>query len=292
MQRMKNKEEQKSNYTRSRLLIHLVRYGLCIWILSLALLLAGNTVSAASPGTAAKTDKKSTGTSSKTKTGKIITKKGLKYYKFANGRKAKKNFVTVRGKTYYFGKTGVMEKGWMKKGGEYYYFDRSSGVQKFNCKVDGIRIRKDGKAKKTDYNKKKIETMITAKNIMNKVTKPADSKSQKLKKVFDWVMLDNYYRQYRTLASARAKGKGWEITFANDIFKKGYGCCVSEACAFAFLAHECGYSSYICDDTSHAWTEINGRVYDTLFAQAKSYSNYYNSSYQTAHLYCAHKLKI
>lgn len=285
----------KNNNTttaRACLLTRLAKYGLCIWFISLALLLAGSTVSAAPSSKTAKTGKKSTGATSRKKTAKIVTKKGKKYCKLANGRKATKRFVEIKGKTYYFGKTGVMEKGWIKKGGEYYYLDRSSGAQKFNCKVDGIKLRRDGRAKRSDYNNKKIETMITAKNIMNKVTKPTDSKSQKLKKVFDWVMLDNYYRQYRTLASARAKGKGWEITLANDIFKKGYGCCVSEACAFAFLAHECGYTSYVCDDTGHAWTEIDGRVYDTLFAQAKSYSNYYNSSYQTAHLYRVNKLKI
>ena len=266
---MKNK-----NTTRVCLLTRLAKYGLCIWFFSLALLLAGSTVSAAPSSKTDKTGKKSTGTASRKKTAKIVTRKGKKYCKLANGRKATKRFVEIKGKTYYFGKTGVMEKGWIKKGGEYYYLDRSSGAQKFNCKVDGIRLRRDGRARRSDYNDQKIKTMITAKNIMNKVTKPTDSKSQKLKKVFDWVMLDNYYRQYRTLASARAKGKGWEITFANDIFKKGYGCCVSEACAFAFLAHECGYTSYVCDDTAHAWTEIDGRVYDTLFAQAKSYSNY------------------
>lgn len=223
--------------------------------------------------------------------GKIIQKKGYSYYKYKGGKLAKKKFITIGKKTYYFNKKGIMEKGWLEKGGEYYYFDRNTGVRKSQCKVDGIYIKKDGTAKQTDYAKSKIETMITAKHIMQENTKVTDSKQQKLKKVFNWV-LKHPYKRYRTLRSAKGK-KGWEMVFANDVYKKGNGCCVSEASAFAFLAHECGYKEvYICDDTGHAWTEINARVYDTLFAEAKNYKKYYNSSYSTARLHRVGKTKI
>lgn len=230
-------------------------------------------------------------TTEKEQKGHIYKKKGKSYYKYEDGKLAKKKFVTVGKNTYYFNKKGVMEKGWMKKKGNYYYFDRQTGKQKFNCKVDGIKIRKDGTAKLSTYTKNKIDTMIMAKKIMQANTKTTDSKQKKLKKVFNWV-LKHPYKRYRTLKSVQSK-KGWEITFANDVYKKGQGCCVSEASAFAFLAHECGYKNvYICDDTGHAWTEINGRVYDTLFAEAKNYNKYYNSSYGTAGLHRVGKLKI
>ena len=71
-----------------------------------------------------------------------------------------------------------------------------------------------------------------------------------------------------------------------------------EAAAYrmrALLAHECGYTTYVCDDGGHAWTEINGRVFDTLFAERRNrreYKKYYNSSYKAARLHRAHKLKI
>ena len=59
-----------------------------------------------------------------------------------------------------------------------------------------------------------------------------------------------------------------------------------DASAFAYLAKALGYKNvYICadgsrrDDNSHAWTEINGRVYDPLFAEAKSYSRNYGVRY-------------
>ena len=166
-----------------------------------------------------------------------------------------------------------------KKGKSYYKYE------------DGKLAKKNGTAKLSTYTKNKIDTMITAKKIMQANTKTTDSRSKKLKKVFNWV-LKHPYKRYRTLKSVQSK-KGWEITFANDVYKKGQGCCVSEASAFAFLAHECGYKNvYICDDTGHAWTEINGRVYDTLFAEAKNYNKYYNSSYGTAGLHRVGKLKI
>ncbi len=223
--------------------------------------------------------------------GKLVTKKGNTYYEYADGTKAKKTFVEIEGKTYYFGKKGVMQKGWMKKGKGYIYFDRSTGVQKKNTKIDGIKLDKKGQAKKSSYNNKKIKTMLKANSIMNKVTKPTDTKEQKLKKVFDWV-LSHQYDRHRIFAKVRSQ-KGWEMTFANDIYSKGTGCCVSEACALAFLAHECGYKNvYVCDDTGHAWVEINGHVYDTLFAEAKSYKKYYNSTYKTAGLHRVNKLKI
>ena len=224
-------------------------------------------------------------------TGKIITKKGRKYYKYSNEKLAKNQFVNVKNKTYYFDKQGVMVTGWKKKSNKYYYFDRNTGVQKKDCKIDGISLKENGEASVNKQNKKKIELMITARKQMQKITKPTDSKSQKLKKVFNWV-LKHPYRRYRILHKAKSS-KGWEVTFANDVFKKGNGCCVSEACAFAFLAKECGYKKvYICDDTGHAWTEINGRVYDTLFAETKGFDSYYNSTYAKAKLHRSNKKKI
>lgn len=225
--------------------------------------------------------------------GEIVKVKGNQYYKYANGKKAKSEFITIGKKTYYFAQNGVMEKGWMKKGKEYYYFDRTTGVQKKKTTVDGIKINKDGKAKKTAYNTKKIAVMITAKNVVKENTKVTDSKSEKRKKMFEWVIKKPYQR-YRVLPRVKGK-KGWELDFANDIFKKGRGCCVSGACAFSFLVRECGYTAYVCDNGAHAWAEINGRVFDTVFAKKRNrreYKKYYNSTYKVAGLHRMHKLKI
>lgn len=257
----------------------------CMILLSVLLALAGSTAMATEETPAQNQD------TSMEETGNIIVKKGKKYYKYSNGKFAKKKFVEVKNKTYYFDEKGVMVTGWTKISGEYYYFDRKNGVQKKDCKIDGITLNENGEASLNKQTKKKVKLMITARKQMMKITKPTDSKSQKLKKVFNWV-LKHPYRRYRILRQAKSS-KGWEMTFANDIFKKGRGCCVSEACAFAFLAKECGYEKvYICDDTGHAWTEINGRVYDTLFAETRGFDSYYNSTYAKAKLHRSNKKKI
>lgn len=234
--------------------------------------------------------------------GYFVTEKGETSYVYTDGSKANNQFLTIEGKTYYFNKKGIVEKGWMKLSGEYYYLDRTSGVLKKNGKVDGIKLAADGKAKENNLSKKKMDTMIKAKNVVNKNTKATDSKEAKLKIMFNWVVQGKYQR-FRRLPEARKK-KGWEITYANDMFKnsKRPGCCVSNACTFAYFARECGYSKvYVCDDTDHAWTEINGKVYDTLFAEMKThggsekkpnYKDYFKSTYKKTKLVRVNKLKI
>ncbi len=225
------------------------------------------------------------------KGGKFTTKSGKTYYKYDDGTKAKKKTVkTADGKSYYFDSNGVMATGWMKRNGEYYYYDRDTGVQKTNCTKDGIKIRKDGTAVQTEFSVSKMDTMITARKTVDEVVSYKDTKEQKLKKIFDWV-LKHPYKRYRKLRIARSSDT-WMMTFANDIFEKGRGCCVSEASAFSFMVKEIGYQPYICDDTGHAWTEIDGKVYDTLFAESKNYSRYYAGNYKSAGVHLVNKTKI
>lgn len=235
--------------------------------------------------------------------GKLVKKKGNTYYKYkkvasdgsvhGKTQKARNRFVTIKKKTYFFNRSGKMHTGWKKIKSNYYYFNRFTGVQKKSSKIDGIKIRKNGKAVKSSYNVKKIETMMKARKIMLANTKYSDSKATKRYKVFKWVM-SGYYRQFRTLKSTGHK-RGWELTFANDMFGHGKkGCCVSNACAFAYLAKECGYKDVsICDDTGHGFVVINGKYYDTLFAEVHGMYNYYNApKSRAAKDFLVNKLKI
>ena len=104
------------------------------------------------------------------------------------------------------------------------------------------------------------------------------STSQKLETCFRWVM-KRYYRTWRRFSQG---GKAWYAVNANDHFERGCGDCIADASAFAYLAKALGYKNvYVCtdgyrnDENSHGWAEINGRVYDPLFAEAKSYSRNY-----------------
>lgn len=233
--------------------------------------------------------------------GKLVKKNGATFYKYKNvvstdtgnevtagkTRTARNVFLTRGKKSYYLTSSGKAAKGWTKIRSDYYYFDRSTGVQvkgkkSRNAKVDGIKIKKDGRAVKTAYGVKKIKTMMKARKIMLANTKYSDSKATKRYKVFRWVMSGNY-RQFRTLKSTGHR-KGWELVFASDMFDRGkWGCCVSNACAFAYLAKECGYKDVrICDDTGHAFVMINGRFFDTLFAEVNGFNNYYNAPHSRA----------
>lgn len=267
-----------------------VKKAVCLFTLGAGVVLTGSSVHASSVQPAGDTTVAATEAAQDT-TGKIVKEDGESYYKNADGKIVKSQFVTIGKKTYYFGKKGTMEKGWVKQGKKYYFFDRNTGVWKKKGTVDGIKLKKDGTATVNKDSKKKIEMMIEAKKIVKEQTKATDSKSQKLKKVFDWVM-KHPYKRYRIIAKVRTE-KNWEVDYANDIFKKGKGCCVSESSAFAYLAKECGYTKvYLCDDTSHAWVEINGKVYDTLFAETKGYNKYFNSTYKASKLVRVNKLKI
>lgn len=206
------------------------------------------------------------------------------------GEALKSKLVKWNSKTFFADEKGYVFKGWKKVSNAYYYFDRSTGVMAKSKTVDGILIDKNGKASKTTYNVNKIECMIRAREIMKSITNESDSNYTKLKKCFDWIIPFPYYR-HRILAQVRNE-KGWEIPYAYDVFNDHNGCCVSYGSAMCFLAKECGYENvYLCDDTGHAWCEINGLVYDPLFAEAKSYWNYFGGTYSAAGLYRVNGLK-
>lgn len=198
----------------------------------------------------------------------------------AMSRKPSSEFITEGGAVYYIDKGGEPVRGWKKLGGEYYYFDRETGKMAAGKKVDGVKLNEDGTARQTEAGVARIRTMIKARAVVEKVTKPTDSIEQKREKCFRWVF-QFPYRRYRRLQPIYKK-PGWEVTFANDIFDHRQGCCVSDASAVAFLFHECGYEEvYVACDTSHAWVELEGRVYDPLFAEARGFSKYYNIPYSS-----------
>ncbi len=207
-------------------------------------------------------------------TGVASNKNGTWYVE--NGKaKTVHKMVTSEGKTYYF--DGDMVTGWASVNGGYYYFDRNTGVMQAGTTVDGITLSASGKAKASVDDVTKIKTMIKARNVYLSITSSSDSKSAQLKKCFDWT-LKHPYKRYRIFRQVRSQSVVWYCQFANDEFDTGKGSCVSEACAFAFLAKECGYEPYICDDGGHAWVEINGKRYDTFFAETKSYSKYFGGT--------------
>lgn len=224
-----------------------------------------------------------------------LRKFGSKYYYFGNDTYLVKNrwinisgrryragekgtllmgfWTSSRGNSYYFDKKRVQKRGWQKINSAYYFFDMKTGLMAKGKKVDGISLnRKTGKAQVTSGNKKYLSTYVTAQHIVEQVTTPNMSQSQKLRKCFEYVVS----KPYITRRFPFQNYKGWEVDYANDIFLLGGGTCFSDGSAFAFLAHALGYSEvYSCSSLAHGWTLINGRVYDPLVFEDKKSEYYY-----------------
>lgn len=212
--------------------------------------------------------------------GSFVKKKGIKYFKKQNGKPAKNCFFRKGKSIYYVNGKGKVSLGWNKIKGHYYFFDRKSGKMTYNKKADRIKITKTGIAKETNQNIEIIKVYLEAQKVVQKITKPANSKSEKLYKCYLW-LAKFPYKRYRTMKTAKKNyPNSWDVVFANDIFKNHSGCCASEACAFAYLAKTCGYKNVtICSDTGHAWVDIGGKLYDPLFAESRNFKANYNANY-------------
>ncbi len=252
-------------------------------------------------GTAAKTERTVIKIGKNKKTvetlkGSFVKKKGIRYFKNQKGKLVKSRFFAKGGNIYYTDSKGVVSLGWKRIKGHYYFFDRKSGKMIYNKKVDSIAITKDGIAKESKQNVSRINAYLEAQKVVQAVSKPSDSKSKKLYKAYLW-MKKFPYRQYRSMKAAKKKHPNdWDVVFANDIFKKHKGCCASESCAFAYIAKVCGYEKVtICSDgkgLEHVWVDINGRLYDPLFAEARGFKKNYNARYTDYRKHPAYKKKL
>ena len=183
-----------------------------------------------------------------------------------------KRDITIHKVRYYIASNGHI-LAW-KKGGKYY---TATGKRMNSTKAVEFRAYQN------------------ARKVVAQNTRKSMSKSQKLETCFRWVM-KRYYRTWRRFSQG---GKAWYAVNANDHFERGCGDCIADASAFAYLAKALGYKNvYVCtdgyrnDENSHGWTEINGRVYDPLFAEAKSYSRNYGVRYGVYPLSPVMRVKI
>ncbi|MCD7743919.1 MAG: hypothetical protein LUI13_01285 [Lachnospiraceae bacterium] len=187
----------------------------------------------------------------------------------------------IKKKYYYFNKNGILKTGTKKDGKNTYYAD-SKGVL-YAWKIGSKYYKSNGK-RMSAVDKKEFKTYLRAKSIVDDITTSKMSKAQKLKVCFDWVMSKNY-----AFMTTGINYPGWTADYANDHFLYGKGTCHADACALAYLAKAIGYDEvYACTDSAktgaHGWCEINGKVYDPLFAQAKNYSKYYAANYSTYYI--------
>lgn len=184
----------------------------------------------------------------------------------------------IKGKYYYFNRKGIMQTGTVKLKSATYYLNENGVLQA--RKKNGKYYHANGKAM-DGIQAQDFETLQTAKSIVSRITSPQMTREQKLKTCFDWV-ISKPYITYRVFGNS----PGWPAVYANDHFLRAGGNCHADAAAFAYLAKALGYQNvYVCVDSDgsggngHGWAEINGLVYDPLFAEAKNYGANYGVPY-------------
>ena len=207
---------------------------------------------------------KGTATIKFTGAGKNFTGTLSKTFKIAGA-----GMFTRDGAVYFRDAKGVEQTGWQEIDGNFYCFDRITGKLVTNTTINKIKVDRNGKAVElTDYGRKRIEIMMKAHQKVLELTDPTDSMEEKRLKVFNWEVFEHPYWVWRLLANYWQTTDEWDVLFADDIFTKGRGCCVSDSTCCAFMFLEIGYKNiYVCHDGRHGWFTVNGRLYDPLFAE-------------------------
>lgn len=206
---------------------------------------------------------------------------------FGSDGALRKGVQVIGKKTYLFSDRGILLTGTQKKGNTTYYLTDRGSMEAKKVTRGSVNTYYDSEGKKMSAVKAQdFETLQTAKGIVKQITNSGMSQEQKLKTCFDWVIKKPYVTR-RTFSNF----DGWPAVYANDHFLLGGGNCQSDAAAFAYMAKAMGYTEvYVCVDSDgtrglgHSWAEINGRVFDPLFAEAKNYNRYYNTTYSTYEL--------
>ncbi len=223
------------------------------------------------------------------------TQRGRVFYYDENGKTLKDGKYKINGKYYYFDKEGVQRTGWQKIGDDYYYFrigKKTKGYMLKSTTVNGITLKKGGKAKMTSYAKKKLPILYAANQKMRSLTKCADTKSERLKKCWDDMIANlkgdvSSSERWLRLSNLSPSGfwysKDWDIVYAKRIFTDGYTSadCYTCGVVFAYLANACGYTAKAVSSGGHGWCEIGDYVYDPDWALVDGSSSYYHRSLST-----------
>jgi len=103
---------------------------------------------------------------------------------------------------------------------------------------------------------------VYAKNVVDRITTPDMTEEEKVAACFEFTI--NEFDSTNHPRVPHYTGPDWVYVYAYDMFGPRHGGnCFSFAAAFSVLAKACGIESvYACTSGSHAWTEIDGLVYD------------------------------
>lgn len=208
---------------------------------------------------------------------KWVNKKDKYYYYDAKGKRL--HGIQKIGKyTYYLDSKGVQRTGWRKVGKKYYYFLPANGQYGYmvvSRKVNGIRLNKNGRAKVTRSNKRKIKLMVRCQKILDSIARPGLPRKTKLRKAFEYTKTHYAPRNVGGFSG----GSGWDVRYAERMISAGSGDCYSYGAVFAYLANAAGCKNvYTCSSGGHGWCRINGRYYDPNWARVIGSAKCYGAS--------------
>lgn len=198
---------------------------------------------------------------------KFKTIKGKTYY-FKKDGAAATGLVKIKKAKYYFDKQGVMQTGWQKIGKKYAYFKKKTGKMARNTMVGGVKIKANGYAVFTKLQKKQRQAEEKAKEIVDSITQPGMSQSEKLRACWNYMVSKNNFYYIRKDFTPY---EGWQYDYAYIMLTGKGGNCYNFACAFAMLAKAVGYEPYVLrgmvphnggGTTPHCLVKIKGLYYD------------------------------
>jgi len=207
----------------------------------------------------------------------VMNAKGNVSYYDANGKKLK-GMQKIGKKYYYFDSKGIQRTGWQKIKGNYYYFkiaNKAKGSRVGSKTINGIKLRKNGKAKLNAYSKRKLALMVRANKIIESITNAKMTKKQKLEAAFAYTKqhLQSYNR------GGFQSGGDWDMFYAEIPFNTGRADCYSYGAYFAYLANAAGGKAAAVSSGGHGWAEVDGLVYDANWAKASHVDTYCGMSY-------------
>ena len=195
-----------------------------------------------------------------------VSKKGKYYYYDASGKQLKGR-RKINDRFYYLDSKGVQRTGWRKVGKKYYFFrtrNGKDGYMRANTTVNGVKLNKDGSAKLTSRSKRKLKILIKCQKILDSVAAPGASREKKLSRAFEYAK--SRFRA-RNIGGFSAGGD-WDMRYAEFMLNTGSGDCYCYGAVFAYLATAIGYDNvYACSSGGHGWCRIGSRYYDPNWAR-------------------------
>ena len=180
------------------------------------------------------------------------------------------------GAWFYGDEGGVAHTGWLDLKGKKYWMD-SNGVMATGVRtIDGKRYVFSPSGAYTRVSAAHAATFDRALKELEKCTNSSMTKEQKLRAAFNHIRDD--FREYNPRIP-HMKSVGWETVYADDIFVRRGGNCLSCAAAMAFMAKAAGYENvYACNSGGHGWAEVDGLVYDPEWTRHNA-GNYFARPY-------------